>query len=63
MCVNRISMVRPWDYVQCGFIDYAGMSAPLTAAVGSGVASEKPAVASCDPEQESCAPDDEGKST
>ena len=45
--------IRPWDYVQCGFIDYAGMSHTLVeAASGLG----ETITAACDPDLASCAP-------
>ena len=55
---------RPWDYVQCGFIDYTRMSVDLAKvpegksaeAPGVSDADNLPVVASCDPEIESCAP-------
>jgi co-chaperonin GroES (HSP10) len=57
--------LRPWDYVQCGFIDYVGMSVLLGAVVAGAVSEEPdvPALASCDPEQESCVPDAEDKTS
>jgi hypothetical protein len=45
---------RPWDYVQCGFIDYAGMSSPVAAAPAGEICEEQDVPASANvPEEES----------